>query len=463
MPIEILMPALSPTMAEGKLAAWKVKPGDHVEPGDVIAEIETDKATMEVEAVDEGTIGKIMVEEGTENVPVNQVIALLLEEGEEESALDQAKEKKPEKEAKAEDKDDQSDKSEKATKEDKKEDKKAAEDKETAEAKETEETEETEETSAAKADSGTARIAASPLARRLAKERGLDLAQIKGSGPHGRIIKADILAAAKSSGAATPAASASAPAPALARGMDARALAQAWGMQHDFKPADNIRKTIAKRLLEAKQTIPHFYLTIDCQIDALLSARQQVNATLEERGIKVSVNDFIIKAAARALIKVPEANAAWSAAQGNEGIVLYEQADISVAVATENGLITPIVKAAQEKSLPEIAEEVQDLARRAREGKLKPEEFQGGSFTLSNLGMYGIRDFAAIINPPQACILAVGMGERRAIVSEDGQLTSATLMTCTLSCDHRAVDGAIGAQFLAAFKHNIEHPVGMLV
>jgi pyruvate dehydrogenase E2 component (dihydrolipoamide acetyltransferase) len=299
------------------------------------------------------------------------------------------------------------------------------------------------------------RIIATPLARRLAKAAGIDLAQVQGSGPHGRIVKADLDKAPVAKAPTAGAAHAAAP---LAKGADARQLADALGMKYELRPNSTIRKTIARRLTEAKQTVPHFYLTIDCRIDALLDLRKKYNASVEEAGTKASVNDFVIRAAALALRKVPDANVSWS----DEGILAYQDVDVSVAVATPNGLITPIIKQADTKGLRQIAGEMRDLATRARDGKLKPQEYQGGTFSISNLGMFGIREFAAVINPPQSCILAVGNGEPRAIVV-DGELKVATVMTCTLSVDHRAVDGALGAQYLQAFKALLEAPYSLLL
>jgi len=430
MPIEILMPALSPTMTEGNLAKWIKHEGDEVAAGDVLAEIETDKATMEMEAVEEGVLGRILVPDGTEGVAVNQPIALLLEEGEDRAALDGYEpaaapaaaptqpEVKPAAPAAAT----------------------------TAPAPQ-----------AAPAAGGT-RIFASPLARRMAQQSGLDLAGLRGSGPNGRIVRADVEAAM--SGA--PGAMAPAIAPAAARptlpppaGPGARQMAEALGMSYRLEPHSNMRKTIARRLSESKQTVPHFYLTVDCVIDDLLAARKRMNA---DNDLKLSVNDFIIKAAAAALMRVPAANASWD----DEGVLLYDHADISVAVATPSGLITPIVKAAESKGLEAISAEMKDLAARAREGQLKPEEYQGGTFSISNLGMYGVKEFSAIINPPQGCILAVGAGVQKPVV-KDGALAVASVMSCTLSVDHRVVDGAVGAEFLAAFKRFVENPVAMLL
>ncbi len=425
---DILMPALSPTMTEGKLARWLKKPGDAVAPGDVIAEIETDKAMMEVEAIDEGTMGEIKVPEGTEGVAVNAVIATLLG-GDEKPAPKKAEAPKAEK-AEAAAPAPQAEKPMPA---------KAA------------------ETPAPKpmtnGHAPGSRIIATPLARRLAKDAGIDLARVTGSGPHGRIVKADLEKAPKSAAAPQQAAGT----PSLAKGQDARQLADALGMKYELKPNTSFRKTIARRLTEAKQTVPHFYLTIDCKIDALLDLRKKLNASAGDGG-KVSVNDFVIRASALALRKIPDANVSWS----DEGILSYQDVDVSIAVATPNGLITPIIKQADTKSLRQISAEMRDLAARARDGKLKPAEYQGGTFSISNLGMFGIREFAAVINPPQSCILAVGNGEQRAVV-EDGELKIATLMTCTLSVDHRAVDGALGAEYLGAYKALIEDPYSLLL
>ncbi len=438
MPIEILMPALSPTMTEGNLAKWLKGEGDAVAAGDVIAEIETDKATMEVEAVDEGVLGKILVPDGSEGVLVNQPIALLLEEGEDTAALDGYKTTggapppAPTKPA-------------------------AAPAQPAAES-----TVAVAPTPAAAPQPAApvtdgARIFASPLARRMAQQAGIELISLKGSGPNGRIVKADVEAAMSgAAGAMAPAAAPAArpPLPAPA-GPGARQMAEALGMSYRLEPNSNIRKTIARRLSESKQTVPHFYLSVDCVIDDLLAARKRINA---DNDLKISVNDFIIKAAAVALTSVPAANASWDV----EGVLYYDHADISVAVATPSGLITPIVKAAEGKGLAAISAEMKDLAARAREGQLKPEEYQGGTFSISNLGMYGIKEFSAIINPPQGCILAVGAGAQQPVV-KDGALDVATVMSCTLSVDHRVVDGAVGAEFLAALKRFVETPAAMLL
>jgi pyruvate dehydrogenase E2 component (dihydrolipoamide acetyltransferase) len=428
MPIEILMPALSPTMTEGNLAKWLKKEGEPVKPGDVIAEIETDKATMEVEAVDEGKLGKILVPEGSQGVKVNQTIALLLEEGEDASALAKAPAAAATKPAAAPAPAPTASPAEKAA-------------------------------PAAQPTSGPApkapaeatgeRVFASPLARRMAHQAGLDLARVNGSGPHGRIVKADIDAALARG---VPAAPAAKPAPGAPP-----PVAPAVGLPAFTEvPHSMMRKVIARRLTESKRDAPHFYLTIDCNIDRLLQLRQEINAKREKD--KISVNDFVIKAAALALRQVPASNASWT----ENAVRLYQAADVSVAVATPGGLITPIIRNADTKTLSVISGEMRDLAARARENKLKPEEYQGGTFSVSNLGMFGIREFAAVINPPQGAILAVGAGEQRPIV-KDNALAIATMMTATLSVDHRVVDGVIGAEFLAAFKKLIEDPLTMLV
>jgi len=413
---DILMPALSPTMEEGILAKWLVKVGDSVRSGDVIAEIETDKATMEVEAVDEGVVEALLVAEGTEGVKVNTPIARLSGEG---SPVVTAPSPVP-----------------------------VAAPVMNAPAVPLEKVVN---------PKGSPRILASPLARRLAAERGLDLATLSGSGPHGRIIRADVEAAAMAPGPAPGKAQLPTPAPAPA---PAASLAQLGYPEDSYTlvPLDGMRRTVARRLTESARDIPHFPLTIDVEIDALLAARARINSLLEPRGIKVSVNDLVIKAAALALRQVPEANASFTP----EGIALHRHADISMAVAVDGGLITPIIRKAEQKGLSEIALEAKDLAERARNRKLKPEEFQGGTFSISNLGMFGIRQFGSIINPPQGAILSVGAGEARAVV-RDGQVIIRTLMTVTLTCDHRVIDGAIGARWLAAFRALVEDPVTMIV
>jgi pyruvate dehydrogenase E2 component (dihydrolipoamide acetyltransferase) len=428
MSINILMPALSPTMTEGKLAKWHVKEGDAVKSGQVICEIETDKATMEVEAVDEGKIGQIVVPEGTEGVKVNAVIAVLLEEGEKDApkvtAAPAAAKPAPAAPPAA-----------------------AA----TAPAPKPAAPASAPAPQPAASPSG-GRIFASPLARRIAAEKGLDLSRIKGSGPNGRIVKADV-DAAKPGAAPAPAA---APAPRAAPPAGAQPVFVAPG---DTRvPHTAIRKVIARRMLESKQTVPHFYLTVDLEIDALLAARQAINAVAEKKGTKVSVNDMVIKACAKALRDHPECNASWT----EDEMIQYGAVDISVAVATDRGLITPIVRNADMKGLAQIASEMKDLAARAKVGKLKLDEFQGGGFTISNLGMFGINSFAAIINPPQAMILAVGVGEERP-VARKGQVVVRNMMSCTLAVDHRVVDGAMGAQYLQTLRAYIEQPAAMLV
>ncbi len=414
---DILMPALSPTMEEGVLAKWHIKVGDTVSAGDVIAEIETDKATMEVEAVDEGEVLEILVEAGTEGVKVNTPIARLA--GDDVApAPKKAEAAKPEAEAKPEPK--------------------------------------AEKAEAPKAPPAPARdgerIFASPLARRIAAQNGVDLKSVKGTGPHGRIVKRDV--EGMKGGAAS---ASSAPAkgePRQVLSLEQQGIAPG---SYDLVPLDGMRKAIARRLTDSFRDVPHFPLTIDCEIDGLLAARAQVNALLEPQGVKVSVNDFIMKAVAMALKAVPEANASYTP----EGVAMHHHADVAMAVAIDGGLITPIIRKAETKSLAEIATESKDLAKRARDRKLKPEEFQGGTFSVSNLGMFGIKSFASIINEPQGAIMSVGAGEKRPVVRGDS-LTVATVMTVTLTCDHRVVDGAVGARFLQAFKPMIENPVTML-
>ena len=409
MTINITMPALSPTMTEGTLAKWLKAEGDSIEAGEPIAEIETDKATMEVEAVDDGVLGKIVVGDGAENVAVNTVIAVMLAEGEDASALEGVSVEAPAPAAPAP-------------------------------------TQEPAPMTAAAAVAAAPppnaardgqRIKASPLARKMAAQAGIDLGTLTGSGPKGRIVKADIEAAV----GGAPAAGA---APAAPQG------------RYTEVPLSNMRKTIARRLTESKQTIPHYYLSVDCELDRLLALRKELNA--RDEGFKLSVNDFVVRAVALALRKVPEANAGWS----ETALMQYDTVDVSVAVAIPDGLITPIVRDADRKGLASISAEVKDLAARARDRKLLPHEYQGGSFSVSNLGMFGIREFAAVINPPQSGILAVGAGEKRAVVKDDA-LAVATVMTCTLSADHRVIDGAIGARLLAAFKAYVEEPLTMLL
>jgi pyruvate dehydrogenase E2 component (dihydrolipoamide acetyltransferase) len=453
MPIEITMPALSPTMKGGNLAKWLVKEGDKVSPGDVIAEIETDKATMEVEAVDEGTVAKLVVAAGTEGVKVNAVIAILAEEGEDAGAA-----AKGGSAAKAE-----------AMPEPAKAD--AAPKQENADVAPAPEAKAEPAAAAAPATKSGERVFASPLARRIAKDSGIDISNVAGTGPKGRIVKADVEAAV-SGGMSAPAAkaataSANAPTAPAPKAMSDDAILKLFDeSSYELIPHDSMRKTIARRLVEAKSTVPHFYLTLDCEIDALLALRKQLNdaapVTKSEKGdqpaYKLSVNDLVIKAFALALKAVPDANVSWT----EGGMLKHKHADVGVAVSIPGGLITPIVRKADEKALSVIANEMKDLAGRARSRKLKPEEFQGGTTAVSNLGMFGIKDFAAVINPPHATILAVGAGEERAVV-KNGQLAVANVMSVTLSTDHRAVDGALGAELLAAFKRYIENPLGMLV
>ncbi|MDP2781186.1 pyruvate dehydrogenase complex dihydrolipoamide acetyltransferase [Devosia sp.] len=461
MPIDITMPALSPTMEEGKLAKWHVKEGDTVSSGDVIAEIETDKATMEVEAVDEGKIGKILVAEGTDNVKVNAVIAVLLQEG--ESADDMTAAPKAEAPKAEAPKDDAA---------------KAAPPAKTAETPEPAKAEAT-KTEAAPAPSPSAKAAsaqtksagdkvfASPLARRLAKEAGIDVAAISGTGPKGRVVKSDV-EAAKSGATPLKAASPSAVGAPAAAGVAATGMkkAQVLAMyeegSYEAVPNDGMRKVVAARLTESKQTVPHFYLNLDCRIDALLAAREQINAQAPKSkegkpAYKLSVNDFVMKAWAVALQRVPLANATWA----GDSILYHKRSDVAVAVAVPGGLFTPVVKSCDTLSLREISETVKDLATRAKSKKLAPHEYQGGASSVSNLGMFGITSFAAVINPPHGTILAVGVGEER-VYPDKGEIKIGSFMTVTLSCDHRAVDGALGAEVLGVFKGLIENPVMML-
>jgi len=406
MPIQILMPALSPTMTEGTLIKWLKAEGDTIKAGETLAEIETDKATMEIEAVDEGTLGRIVVPAGSEGVKVNELIGLILEDGEDAKSLD-----KMVTTLKAE----------------------------TVPLKIEREQEAPLASAAAMPQTTTVsqgRIATSPLAKRLAIQNNLDLNIIQGSGPQGRIIKVDVEQTLKQG--------ASQPTP------------MSTGPNYVEIPLNTMRKVIAKRLTEAKQQIPHFYLSVDCQIDSLLNLRREINVTMEDQ--KISVNDLIIRASALALIKVPEANATWH----DTVIRQHRHADVAVAVAINGGLITPVIYQAETKSVLNLSAEMRTLAEKARAGKLTPEEYQGGTFTLSNLGMYGIKQFSAILNPPQACILAVGAGETRPI-AVDGTIKIATMMTCTLSVDHRAVDGTVGSRFLKALKDYIENPLALLL
>ena len=430
MPTEILMPALSPTMEEGTLAKWLVKEGDTVSSGDVMCEIETDKATMEFEAVDEGVIGKILIPEGTEGVKVNSAIAVLLEDG--ETADDIGAAPAP----------------------------KAAAPAEAAPVAQVEAPNVATAPAAPASADGT-RLFASPLARRIAAQKGLDLGQIKGSGPHGRIVKADVEGATQTAtpeAAVAPAPAAQAAAP-VASGPSADAIAKMYAdREYEEISLNSMRKTIAARLTEAKQTVPHFYLRRDIQLDALMAFRAQLNKQLEPRGVKLSVNDFIIKACALALQEVPDANAVWA----DDKVFKLKPSDVAVAVAIEGGLFTPVLKDAEMKSLSALSAEMKDLAGRARDRKLAPHEYQGGSFAISNLGMFGIDNFDAVINPPHGAILAVGAGAKKPVVGADGQIEVATVMSVTLSVDHRVIDGALGAELLNAIRANLEAPMTML-
>ncbi len=434
MPINILMPALSPTMEEGALAKWNIKEGDKVTSGDVIAEIETDKATMEVEAVDEGTVGKIVIPEGTQGVKVNAVIAVLLEDGESADDIAGAAQK-PEAAAK------------KASN--------------GAAPQEQAKPAPAPTPPSATPSADGARVFASPLARRIAKDKGLDLASVKGSGPHGRIVKSDVESAtAQPKAAASEAPKAAAPAPAAAPAGPGLETIKKIYADREYKEVtlDGMRKTIAARLSEAKQTIPHFYLRRDIELDALMAFRAQLNAKAADRGVKLSVNDFIIKACALALIGVPGCNAIWA----GDRVLQFKAADVAVAVAIEGGLFTPVIRDAQAKSLSALSAEMKDLAARARDRKLAPHEYQGGAFAISNLGMMGIDNFDAVINPPHASILAVGAGVRKPVVRGDA-VAIATVMSVTLSVDHRVIDGALGAAFLSAVKAYLEDPMSMLI
>ena len=418
MPTPILMPALSPTMEEGTLAKWNVKEGDTVSSGDVIAEIETDKATMEFEAVDEGVIGKIMVNEGTSGVSVNTPIAVLLEDGEELGDTDfsapAVTPAKPQEETSAA----------------------------------------PQQAVSSKPQSNGTRVFASPLARRIAADKGIDLSAVTGSGPHGRIVRADVEAATPGKASVSSAAAQTMPS-----GAAADAVAKIYADREFEEVAlDGMRKTIAARLQEAKQTIPHFYLRRDIELDALLAFRTEINKGLESRGIKLSVNDFIIKACAAALQAIPDCNAVWA----GDRILKMQASDVAVAVAIEGGLFTPVLRDADTKSLSALSTEMKDLAGRARDRKLAPHEYQGGSFAISNLGMMGIENFDAVINPPHASILAVGAGIKKPVVDATGEIQVRTVMSVTLSVDHRVIDGALGAEFLAEIKRNLESPMSML-
>lgn len=436
MPTPILMPALSPTMETGKLAKWLKAEGDDIKSGDILAEIETDKATMEVEAVDEGKLGKILIAEGTDEVPVNEAIAIMLDEGEDASALDNFKAASP-----------------------------------TPTVQPAEKTEAAQPQTAAPSTppatevivpANGARVFASPLARRIAKQNGFDIAVLKGSGPHGRIVKRDVEQALKDG--VPKAASASAAPAALPPGMADDAIVKMFEPgTYDVIPHDGMRKIIAQRLTQSKQTVPHFYLSMDCDLESLLSVRVRLNdaAPKDSDGkpaYKISVNDFVIKAMAMALQKIPDANASWT----DGGMLIHKHSDVGVAVAIPGGLLTPVVRKAETKGLAQISLEMKDYATRARARKLMPEEYQGGSTAVSNLGMFGIKNFSAVINPPHATILAVGAGEKRPVVVGN-DIVIRTQMSVTMSTDHRAVDGALGAQLLGAFKSFIEEPALMLV
>lgn len=449
MPINILMPALSPTMEKGNLAKWLKKEGDKVKSGDVIAEIETDKATMEVEAVDEGTIAKILVEEGTQDVAVNAVIAVLAADGEDvKAASSGAGADKPKPAPAAE----------------------APAPKPAAAAPAPAAASAAKAPAAAAApapqpavsQSNGARVFSSPLARRLAKDAGIELGRINGSGPHGRVVAADVEKA--KSGGGLKASAAAAGAPSIAPSMSDQQIRALFPEgSYEVIPHDGMRRTIAQRLTASVQTVPHFYLTMDCNLDKLMAAREEINATApkdadKKPAYKLSVNDFVIKAMAIALQRIPNCNVSWT----ESGMLKHKHSDVGVAVAMPGGLITPIIRSAETKSLSAISAEMKDFASRARARKLKPDEYQGGTTAVSNLGMYGIKDFTAVINPPHATILAVGTSEERAIVKA-GKIEIATMMSVTLSCDHRAVDGALGAELIGAFKQLIENPVMMMV
>ena len=471
MPTKILMPALSPTMTEGNLVSWLKKEGDTVESGDIIAEIETDKATMEVEAVDEGTLAKIFVPEGTEDVKVNTLIAVLLEEGEESSALDGFGGGNG-----GGDRGNSSEDGDGNGNGDSNGDGRA-----TTTAQNSPDTKSssavgpsphnnvntlphdkggkasTTTSSTSSTSSSQGRLFASPLAKRIASQEGLDLSCVAGTGPRGRIVKSDVEKAITLSQSQAGASSGGTSMTAASVGSLSARPDDGLFPAYQDKKMSNMRKVIAKRLTEAKQEVPHFYLSVDCELDTLLKARKQLNETLPDDQ-RLSVNDFVIKAVAQALKTVPAANASYI----NGVMRQYETADVSVAVAVEGGLVTPIVRDADHKSLGAISSEMKGLIKKARDGKLRPEEFQGGTFSISNLGMFGVKHFSAVINPPQGCILAVGAGEKRPVVKGDS-LTVATVMTCTLSVDHRVVDGAVGAEFLKHFKQNIENPVLMIL
>ena len=438
MPISIKMPALSPTMEEGSLSKWLVKEGDKILAGDVIAEVETDKATMEVEAVEDGIFSKILVSEGSQSVPVNKVIALMLEEGEDEKSIDKFDISNSE----------EQNISKKTIEEQKSKSEESIENKNSKLEKTSSINNNIDKVLPAKVvkiDQGLKKVIASPLARRMASQANLDLNIITGSGPRGRIVKNDILAYIDKSDNSN----------------------QVKNISEDFInnsddyteiPNSNMRKIIAQRLTQSKQEVPHFYLTVDCIIDDLLSLRKELNNRSKDGKFKLSINDFVISAVAQSLSKVPETNSSWS----EKSIIQYKNIDISIAVALKDGLITPVIRNANHKGLAEISNEMKDLIIKANNNKLKPEEYKGGTFSISNLGMYGIKEFSAVINPPQGAILAVGKGEQRAVVI-GGALSVANVMTCTLSCDHRVVDGAVGSKFLTQFKEFMEDPVSMML
>ncbi|MGO6736707.1 pyruvate dehydrogenase complex dihydrolipoamide acetyltransferase [Rhizobium ruizarguesonis] len=453
MPINITMPALSPTMEEGNLSKWLVKEGDKVKSGDVIAEIETDKATMEVEAVDEGTVAKLVVAAGTEGVKVNALIAVLAADGEDVAAAASgagSAAPAPKADGAA------APKAEAAP----------------APAQSTPAAAPVTTAAAASVSSDGNRTFSSPLARRLAKEAGIDLSVVAGTGPHGRVVKSDIEAAVAGGGAkaaaapvsaAAPQAAAPAPAAAAPKGASEEAVLKLFEPgSYELVPHDGMRKTIARRLVESKQTIPHFYVSVDCELDALLALRAQLNDAAPRKdnapAYKLSVNDMVIKAMALSLRDVPDANVSWT----DSNMVKHKHADVGVAVSIPGGLITPIIRKAEEKTLSTISNEMRDLGKRAKDRKLKPEEYQGGTSSVSNMGMMGVKNFAAVVNPPHATILAVGAGEQRVVVKK-GEMAIATVMSVTLSTDHRCVDGALGAELLQAFKGYIENPMGMLV
>ncbi|TCP33374.1 pyruvate dehydrogenase complex dihydrolipoamide acetyltransferase [Sphingomonas sp. BK235] len=444
MPIEIKMPALSPTMEEGTLAKWLVKEGDEVKAGDIMAEIETDKATMEFEAVDEGRITKIAVAEGTDGVKVGTVIALLEGEGDEAGESSPAPAAKASEPRPSPEDPNKTGSEAKAAPEDVEDHGKPADSQAAA------------KPSPAPQRAAGERVKASPLARRIAADRGVDLASVSGTGPNGRIVRADVEGA--KTGAAAPAASTAAPQPAAAAAAPAPKPATIPDVPHELTKLSNMRKTIARRLTESKQQVPHIYLTVDVELDKLLKLRGELNAGLESRGVKLSVNDLLIKALAVALIQVPKCNVMFTPDQ----LVSFGRADISVAVSTPEGLITPVITEADTASLSSISTRMKDLAARARDKKLKPEEFTGGTASISNMGMFGIKQFEAVINPPQGMILAIGAGEKRPWVLKDGTLGVASVMSATGSFDHRAIDGADGAQLMQAFKQLVENPLAML-